>query len=183
MILGAGARLAPSLARVIGRIVSVDPTEPALEEIGGEAGGTQLAAVVPIAVDLTEFVLARESVDLVVSSYVLHHLHNAEKKAIVNGARRWLRPGGRLVVGDMMFQRGSSPGDQGIVRTKLRILEDERPGRTWQHLRTITKFGYHLATSSAAPPEFWITAFRDAGFHNVGHTQVSSEAGVVWGQI
>ncbi len=41
-----------------------------------------------------KFWLPPASVDLVVSSYALHHLADADKQALVARAARWLRPGG-----------------------------------------------------------------------------------------
>lgn len=34
----------------------------------------------------------------------------------------WLRPGGRLVIGDMMFGRGADAADREIIRAKIRSL-------------------------------------------------------------
>src|SRR5207244_2896459 len=56
--------------------------------------------------------------DLVVSNYALHHLTDDDKVALVARASRWLRPGGRLVVADMMFGRGASERDRAIIRHK-----------------------------------------------------------------
>ncbi|GAA2445573.1 hypothetical protein GCM10010191_73100 [Actinomadura vinacea] len=181
--LGAGHGLVIPLAQTLERIVAVDPAAQVLAELGREAGAAQLDNLVPIAADLTEFAVPRGSVDLVVSNYVLHHLYNADKREMVVRARRWLRPGGRLVIGDMMFGRGFSPGDQRILRKKVRTLAAKGPGGVWRIAKNLVKFGFHFGGSYPAPPGFWMTALRDAGFEDVGHVQVVQEAGVVWGRV
>lgn len=182
--LGAGTGLLTiPLAQAVNSVVAIDPAQPLLEELWHRAGAIGLANLVPIAADLTEVALPRASVDLVVSGYAFHHLHNADKRAVIARARRWLRPGGRLVIGDMMFGRGFSRGDQAILRTKIRSLAAKGPGGVWRIVKNLTKFGLHVGGSYPAPPRFWVTALQDAGFQDVGHEQVRNEAGVVWGRL
>jgi SAM-dependent methyltransferase len=182
--LGAGpGPLALPLAHVIGHVVAVDASPGMTDELRRRADAAGLTSFVTITADLTQFALPRESVDLVVSNYALHHVHNADKRAIVARARRWLRPGGRLVIGDMMFGRGLSNGDGAILRTKMRRLAAKGPGGYWRITKNLVKFGLHVGGTYPAPPQFWITALRDAGFQDVGHLQVVEEAGIVWGHL
>jgi SAM-dependent methyltransferase len=180
--LGAGHGLVVPLARTIQRIVTVDPSQPILDGLCREAREEGLENLVPIAADLTEFAVPLESIDLVVSNHVFHHLHNADKKALLVHTRRWLRPGGRLVVGDVMYGRGPSSSDQQIPRTNVRSLAAEDRGRR-RIAKSLARFGFHFGGSYPAPPGFWITALQNAGFQDVGHVQVLQEAGVVWGHV
>ena len=61
-----------------------------------------------VALPVEELVLPAGSVDLVVSSYALHHLRDADKARLISAASGWLRPGGRLIIADMMLGRGGS---------------------------------------------------------------------------
>ena len=61
--------------------------------------------------------------DLVVSNYCLHELRDAEKLRALAEARRVLKPGGRLVIGDMMFSLNPMRSrDRRVVIVKLRGL-------------------------------------------------------------
>jgi ubiquinone/menaquinone biosynthesis C-methylase UbiE len=58
------------------------------------------------------------SADLIVTSYALHRLRDADKQRIVAEAYHWLSPGGTLVVADMMFGRGATSRDRAIIKAK-----------------------------------------------------------------
>lgn len=52
----------------------------------------------------------------------LSRLPDADKRALTARAARWLCPGGRLVIADMMFGRGGSRRDRAILRQKVAAL-------------------------------------------------------------
>jgi len=52
--------------------------------------------------------LPAASLDLVVTNYACIIL-DGEKEKVVRAAAQWLRPGGRLVVADLMLGRGAAP--------------------------------------------------------------------------
>jgi SAM-dependent methyltransferase len=131
--------------------------------------------------DLREFGLPPDSMDLVVSSYALHHLADAEKRALVARAARWLRPGGRLVIADMMFGRGTSQRDRDILRQKVVALAAKGPGGWWRIAKNLTRYGLRVGQEHPAPPEFWLRALRDAGLSGIAFQPVVAEAGIVRG--
>ena len=112
--------------------------------------------------DLRQFHLPPASVDLVVSSYALHHLQDPDKRALVARAARWLRPGGRLVIADMMFGRGGSRRDRDILRQKVIALAAKEPGGWWRIAKNLTRYGLGVGDEHPAAPEFWQAALRDA---------------------
>ncbi|MBA9002801.1 class I SAM-dependent methyltransferase [Thermomonospora cellulosilytica] len=173
--------LTAPLARTVRTVLAVDASQAPAGEVSLEEEDLHRATVLPISAEITAFAVPRQSVDLVVSNYVMHHLHNADKRAVVASARRWLRPGGRLVIGDMMFGRGLSSGDAQILQAKVRSLASKGPGGLWRIAKNLARYGLHIGGSHPAPPKFWITALEDAGFREVGHVQVVQEAGIVWG--
>jgi len=66
--------------------------------------------------EATELPVADGSVDVVLSNYCLHHLRDADKRQALAEAWRVLRPGGRIVIGDIMFHLGlSSARDRALI--------------------------------------------------------------------
>ncbi len=57
--------------------------------------------------DFLQIPLPAQSVDLIVSSYAFHHLTLTEKHESVLEMRRVLKPKGRVVIADLMFQDAS----------------------------------------------------------------------------
>ncbi|HVB27410.1 MAG TPA: methyltransferase domain-containing protein [Mycobacteriales bacterium] len=180
--LGAGTgfltmALAPEVASVLAVDISPAMTA-ALDEMVRDRGIQNVSSRVA---DLTELTLPDDSVDLVVSNYALHHLIDADKRALVGRAARWVRPGGRLVVADMMFGRGASRRDRQILVGKLRALAVKGPGGWWRIVKNLARFGFGIGQEHPASPESWVRALEDAGFVDVTFRPVVAEAGVVTG--
>jgi len=116
-----------------------------------------------------------------VSSYALHHLSNRDKRVLVARAARWLRPGGRLVIADMMFGRGATQRDRGILFQKVTALAAKGPGGWWRIAKNLIRYGLGVGHEHPASPEFWQSALREAGFAEVVFQPVAAEAGVVRG--
>jgi len=180
--LGAGTGfVTTALAPLVSWVVTVDVSSAmaaALTERAAEDGLRNVSAEVK---DLREFQLPAASVDLVVSSYALHHFSNRDKRVLVAQAARWLRPGGRLVIADMMFGRGASQRDRGILFQKVTALAAKGPGGWWRIAKNLIRYGLGVGHEHPASPEFWLSALRKAGFAEVVFESVAAEAGVVRG--
>ena len=124
--------------------------------------------------------LAESSVDLIVSNYALHHLRDRDKQVAVNEALRWLRPGGKLVIGDMMFGRGGDARDREIIGSKLALLLRKGPGGWW---RIVKNAGRYLIRFQERPVSMsaWAAMFERAGLTDVEALPVVNEAAVVKG--
>ncbi|HEX2824264.1 MAG TPA: methyltransferase domain-containing protein [Streptosporangiaceae bacterium] len=180
--LGAGTGfVTTALAPLVSWVVTVDISSAmaaALTERAAEDGLHNVSAEVK---DLRKFQLPPASVDLVVSSYALHHLTNRDKRVLVAQAARWLRPGGRLVIADMMFGRGASQRDRSILVQKVTALAAKGPGGWWRIVKNLTRYGLGVGHEHPASPEFWQSALREAGFAEVVFEPVAAEAGLVRG--
>jgi SAM-dependent methyltransferase len=178
--LGAGTGfLTLPLAASVAEVVAIDIAQPMLDRLsatGSRGGHRNLRA---LCADLASVDLAPGSVDLVVSSYALHHLPDADKAALLGRARRWLRPGGRVVIADMMFGRGGSSRDRAILWAKVRRLARKGPGGLWRIVKNTARFGVRRGTERPAPPEFWVAALRRAGFADARFVPIVNEAGLV----
>ncbi len=182
--LGAGTGfVAFALAPMVKDVLAFD-ISPAMArsmtERAREAGIGNVRAEVA---DLAELQLGPQSADLIVSSYALHHLHDHDKRELVLRAAGWLRPGGRLVIADMMFGRGGSQRDRQILRQKAAALAAKGPGGWWRIAKNMTRFGLGIGHERPATPGFWQSALREAGFAGVTFEPVVAEAGIVSGMI
>lgn len=182
--LGAGTGFVTiPLAEQVRFVVAVDLVGEMLEVARLEAQRRGLNNVTTVAEDLTRVSFGSASVDLVVSSYALHHLTDEDKIALVEHARSWLRPGGRIVIADMMFGRGASAQDRQIILDKVRRLARKGPGGIWRIVKNAVRFGLRKGNDLPVTPEFWTEALSDAGFVDVTYTSVVSEAGIVSGRV
>jgi 2-polyprenyl-3-methyl-5-hydroxy-6-metoxy-1,4-benzoquinol methylase len=182
--LGAGTGfLSLLLAEQVANVLAVDIAEPMLQKLAAAAAEAGLDNVEVLCADLTEVDLPAGCVDLVVSSYALHHLTDPQKAALLRRVRRWLRPGGRVVVADMMFGRGRTRRDRAIIWGKVRRLVGKGPAGAWRVVKNVVRFGLRWGTERPAAPEFWVRALRDGGFVDVGYRPIVQEAGLVVGRV
>jgi ubiquinone/menaquinone biosynthesis C-methylase UbiE len=182
--LGAGTGyVSLALAPRVERVVAADLAKPMVDALVDKAASRRLGNVHPVVVDLSHLQLPESSVDLVVSNYALHHLTDDDKVALVARISRWLRPGGRLVVADMMFGRGASRRDRAIIRDKLVSLARLGPGGVWRIAKNVWRYGARRGTEMPASPEFWMDALSATGFEAISFDPVIAEAGVITGQV
>ena len=180
--LGAGTGFVTmALAPLTSSVLAVDISGAMVSALAERAAADGLGNVTTQVADLRELRLRPASTDLVASSYALHHLVDADKRALVARAAEWLRPGGRLVIGDMMFGRGTSRRDRDILRQKVTALAAKGPGGWWRIAKNLTRYGLGVGQEHPATPEFWQAALRDAGFTEVTFRPVVAEAGIVRG--
>ncbi len=180
--LGAGTGFVTlALAPRVCSVLAVDISPAMTAELAAQAAAKELGNVSTQVSDLREFGLPPDSIDLVVSSYALHHLADADKRALAARAAQWLRPGGRLVIADMMFGRGASQRDRDILRQKVAALAAKGPGGWWRIAKNLVRYGLGVGQEQPATPEFWQAALRDAGLADVTFRPVVAEAGIVCG--
>ncbi len=180
--LGAGTGFVTmALAPLVSSVLAVDISPAMARSLTERAAQAGLRNVSTEVTDLGELRLPPQSADLIVSSYALHHLTDDRKRELVAQAARWLRPGGRLVIADMMFGRGASERDRKILRQKVAALGAKGPGGWWRIVKNLARYGLGVGHEHPASPEFWQAALRDAGLADVAFRPVIAEAGIVRG--
>lgn len=175
-----GGALALKLAGRAERVVAVDVSPAMLEILEERATASALANVQSCCESIEGFDMAESSADLVVSNYALHHLLDRDKQLFVNKAAAWLRPGGKLVIGDMMIGRGLTQEDRTIIAGKARVLAARGPGGWWR----LVKNGWRLLSHTIerpVPVSSWTRILHQAGFVDVTGRRVVSEAAIVAG--
>lgn len=180
--LGAGTGfVALALAPMVDSVLTVDISPVMAESLAKLAAQTGLDNVRTEVADLRTFRLPDASTDLIVSNYALHHLRDDDKRELAAEAARWLRPGGRIVIADMMFGRGVTPRDRKILADKVTALASKGPAGLWRIAKNLARYGLGVGHEHPAAPEFWQLALRDAGFTDVRFEPVVAEAGIVSG--
>jgi ubiquinone/menaquinone biosynthesis C-methylase UbiE len=180
--LGAGTGfVALALAPLVDSVLAVDISPVMARSLAASAAQAGLENVRTEVADLRTFRRPAASADLVVSSYALHHLRDQDKRALAAEAAWWLRPGGRIVIADMMFGRGASKRDREILRDKVTVLASRGPAGWWRIAKNLTRYGLGVGHEHPADPQFWQEALRDAGFTGVRFEPVVAEAGIVSG--
>ncbi len=179
--LGCGSgQVTLALAKRCRRVLGVDVSEKMIALLLENAEKQGVSNVEGRAVPIERLGLAANSVDLIVSNYALHHLRDADKQLAVNAAYNWLRPGGRLVIGDMMFGRGGDARDREIISSKLALLIRKGPGGWW---RIVKNGGRYVLRFQERPVSMrtWAAMFESAGLVDVEALPVVNEAAVVRG--
>jgi SAM-dependent methyltransferase len=180
--LGCGTgQLSLPLALAGAHVLAVDVSSGMIRRLQSEARQRQATTLEALALPIEELVLPPESVDLVISSYALHHLRNADKARLVSAAYEWLRPGGRLVVADMMFGRGGSSRDRAIIGSKVRALARKGAGGWWRIAKNAARYLLRVQ-ERPVPMAAWTAMLTRSGFAQVTATGIIAEAALVTGR-
>ncbi|HET9074173.1 MAG TPA: class I SAM-dependent methyltransferase [Solirubrobacteraceae bacterium] len=166
------------LARLGAKVLAVDIDAESIALMQRRAAEAGIDTVTGAVHPLETLDLAHHSLDLIVSNYAMHHLRDADKQVVLERARLWLRPGGRLVIGDMMFGRGAAAGDREIIASKVRSLATRGPAGWWRILKNAVRFLLRFQEKPLRP-ERWSEMISAAGFEHVVTRHVVAEAHVV----
>lgn len=177
--LGAGTGLlAMSVAGSVKRVTAVD-SSPAvcrlLEANARAQGATNIDVVVA---DARSLPLPDSSIDLAVSNYCLHHINDSDKLVALGELARVLRPGGRLVLSDMMFNVGlRTARDRRVVAHVVLAMLRSHPAGLLRVLRNVIKT-FLGPTEHPASVDWWDEALARSGFSDVHVTPLEHEGGI-----
>jgi ubiquinone/menaquinone biosynthesis C-methylase UbiE len=176
--LGAGTGLLTlALAPLVRELVAVDISEGMLDRLGDAARADGIHNVETVVADLRQLPLEDESASLVVSNYAFHHLHDTGKELALAEARRILRPGGRLVVCDMMFSLSLEARDRRLVAEKVVAMLKRGPAGVVRILRNAGRVAAGR-WEQPATPETWKEMLAARGFEEVRIELLEHEAAV-----
>ena len=176
--LGAGTGLlALALAPRTAEVVAVDLSGRMLERLDERAAADGLRNLRTLEADLRHLPLEDESATLVVSNYAFHHLDDPGKELALSEARRVLRPGGRLVVCDMMFSLSLEARDRRLVLQKVVAMLKRGPAGV---IRILKNAGRVVAGRWEQParPEAWERMLAARGFEDVRVELLEHEAAI-----
>jgi SAM-dependent methyltransferase len=177
--IGAGTGLlALAVAPAAERVIAVDTSSAMCEHLEHKLATAGIQNVAVAVADAADIPVADGSVDVVVSNYCLHHLRDAHKRAALQEIMRILRPGGRLVIGDMMFDLGlaNTRGRRQIKRFVSSMLRRGPAG-----LVRLGKTMLRVAAGRGEHPRdvgWWSGALTQAGFEDVSVRALAHEGGI-----
>ncbi len=166
------------LAAKSARVLAVDVSAPFIDRLQDKAADAGVDNIQALVSPIEALELPGESVDLVVSNYALHHLRDADKARLVEHAYGWLRPGGRLVIGDMMFGRGAEAQDRTIIAAKVRGMLKHGVAGWWRLAKNVWRFTLRVG-EKPLPASRWEALVRTTGFTDVAIQRVVAEACVL----
>lgn len=118
------------------------------------------------------------SLDVVVSNYCFHHLADADKRRALGEIERVLRPGGRLVFADMMFQLSvRHQRDRTVILTLLKRMLRHGPAGLVRIARNATRI-VTRRWEHPAGVQWWQEALFAAGFLDVEVRPLDHEGGI-----
>lgn len=177
---GAGTGLlALGIAPAVSEVQAVDISAAMTDYLQRQAAKLRLDNLEPVTATAVDLPLADESATVVVSNYVYHHLSDDDKCSGLAEAFRVLRPGGRIVIGDMMFRPAlADERSRRIIVSKARAMLRRGPAGL---LRLIKNLLRYLTGSWEQPadPEWWREALEAVGFTEVEVQPLEHEGGIV----
>jgi 2-polyprenyl-3-methyl-5-hydroxy-6-metoxy-1,4-benzoquinol methylase len=180
--LGCGTgQLSLPLAKQGAQVLAVDVSSAMIRRLQAESRQRGVVSLKAVALPVEELVLPAGSVDLVVSSYALHHLRDADKARLISAASGWLRPGGRLIIADMMLGRGGSRRDRAIIRSKIAALARKGAGGWWRIAKNAARYLLRVQERPVSM-DAWTAMLTRSGFTEVTATAIVAEAGLVTGR-
>ena len=181
---GAGTGLlALAAAPRVRRVTAIDISAPVCDELRARVDASQLDNVDVRVADAVDLPLADNSVDVALSNYCLHHLPNDQKIEVFAEIARVLRPGGRFVLGDMMFEISLRASRDRTVLTRFaRAMLRRGPAGI---IRLARNAGRLLVGRSEHPAsvEWHVDALERAGFVDVFSRALANEGGVAVGHL
>jgi ubiquinone/menaquinone biosynthesis C-methylase UbiE len=175
-----GGRLALLLAKLGATVIGVDVSDAMIKRMESQARSEGIESVTGRVSPIEKLSLPDESVDLVITNYALHHLLDPDKGKVVRAAYRWLRPGGQLIIADMMLGRGGTAQDRQVIASKIKIMAKKGIPGYWRILKNAGRYLFRVEERPITP-EAWSRLFEGAGFLDVQRVNVVAEANVVKG--
>lgn len=181
--LGCGnGQLGLPLAKGGANVLAVDVSPAMIESLQAQAQREHVPTLCGLAAPIEELTLPPDSIDLIVSSYALHHLRDADKARLIRLAAGWLRPGGRIVIADMMFGRGGSNRDKEIIRSKVSALAKKGIGGWWRIAKNAVRYQLRVQERPVSA-DAWKSMLASAGFTAITETPIVAEACMVTAEL
>jgi ubiquinone/menaquinone biosynthesis C-methylase UbiE len=177
---GAGTGLLTlALAPCVAQVCAIDISAAMLGHLADKAARADLANVETTAANAVSLPLADGSASLIVSNYCYHHLSDDDKERGLAEVFRVLRPGGRVVIGDMMFRvQIADPRSRHVIASKIRAFLRRGPAG----LLRLLKNGLRLLFGRWEQPAdagWWRGALERVGYTDIRIHLLEHEGGII----
>lgn len=181
---GAGTGLLSlAFAERVKRVWAIDTSAAMSEYLRAKARSAGLDNVETVVASAISLPLVDGVADLVVSNYCLHELRHDDKRRALDEARRVLKPGGRLVMGDMMFSLSPMQArDRKVVAAKMRTLARRGVPGIWRLLKNATRL-LGRRWEYPANASWWHDALTRAGFDRITIETLAHEGGIAMAEV
>jgi ubiquinone/menaquinone biosynthesis C-methylase UbiE len=180
---GAGTGLlVEAAAPRVARVIAIDSSPAMCRHLEQKLARLRVENARVFVNDATNLQLEDDAIDVVVSNYCLHHLRDEDKLRALTEIKRVLRPGGRLVFADMMFQLGVTDRRDLSVLTRVVARMVRHGPAGWLRL---LKNAMRILTGRWEHPagvEWWHEALVETGFTEVRVHAISHEGGLALAQ-
>lgn len=182
--LGSGTGLLSlAFAECTTRVWAIDRSPAMRDYLRVKAASADFGNVESVLASALSLPLVDDVADLVVSNYCLHELRHADKYRALAEAKRVLKPGGRIVIGDMMFSLNPIQArDRRVVTVILRKIARRGLPGVWRLLKNAAR----LATGRWEYPAnaaWWEHALRVSGFDHVKIEVLDHEGGIAMADL
>lgn len=179
--LGCGSgQLSLPVAEQVAWVTAVDVSPVMCDLLQDKAAAAGVTNISTQTAAMQELSLPPASYDLVISNYAMHHVLDSDKPAVVRAVSSWLRPGGRLVIGDMMLGRGTSAEDRRVIAAKVAAMARRGPAGWWRIAKNAVRYLLRLREWPVSTDR-WQAMLTDAGFVDVRVERIVGEAAIVTG--
>jgi ubiquinone/menaquinone biosynthesis C-methylase UbiE len=177
---GAGTGLLTlALAPAVEKVWAVDISPAMLEYLTTKVASAELTNVEAATATAVSLPLVDNCATLVVSNYCYHHLSDEDKERGLREAFRVLAPGGRIVIGDMMFRvQVTDARNRRLIVSKVRSILRRGPAGVVRVLRNLLR----LVTGRWEHPadaDWWRHALARAGFRDIDVQLLEHEGGII----
>jgi len=148
--------------------------------LSAKASSGQMTNVETITASAVSLPLVDGFADVVVSNYCFHHVDSTGKRRALAEAYRVLRPGGRLVFGDMMFRVSMTDArDRAVVAAKVGSMVRRGPAGILRLARNGVRFAGGR-WEHPARADWWERSLAQAGFIEVCVETLEHEGGIAF---
>lgn len=177
---GAGTGLLTlALAPRVGEVWAIDISAAMLDHLGMKAAAADLVNVETAPANAVSLPLADGSASLVVSNYCYHHLCDEDKERGIVELFRVLRPGGRVVIGDMMFRvQMADRRSRRVIASKISAFLRRGPAGWLRLLKNALRLllGHWEQPADA---KWWRRALERAGYTEIRIHLLEHEGGII----